>query len=81
MYMSEGGGMSTAFMGVFGLFFIFLFTVLLIVWILLPFYIFTMKSLMKEILQEHKKTNEFLKEMLYRNIASGARDKMPEPQP
>lgn len=68
MYMNEGN-MVTAFMGAFGLFFIFLWVILLIVWIILPFYIFGIKGIMKNILDEQKKTNELLKGMLYKKHA------------
>ena len=67
MYMNEGN-MAAAFMGAFGLFFIFLWVVLLIIWIILPFYIFGIKGIMKNILDEQKKTNELLKDMLYKKI-------------
>ncbi|MBI5681718.1 MAG: hypothetical protein HZC45_00845 [Deltaproteobacteria bacterium] len=67
--MSEGS-MAAAFMGAFGLFIIFVSIVLLVVWTILPFYIFGMKGIMKEILEEQKRTNEFLKDMLYRKIAA-----------
>lgn len=69
MYMNEGN-MATAFMGAFGLFFIFLWVVLLILWIILPFYIFGIKGIMKNILDEQKKTNEFLKDMLCKKNAA-----------
>ncbi len=52
MYMNEGN-MATAFMGAFGLFFIFLWVVLLILWIILPFYIFGIKGIMKNILRKN----------------------------
>ncbi|MBI5892569.1 MAG: hypothetical protein HZB79_02775 [Deltaproteobacteria bacterium] len=80
MYMNEGN-MATAFMGAFGLFFVFLWVVLLILWIILPFYIFGIKGIMKDILEEQKKTNELLKDMLYKkNAADISTNKTNEPK-
>lgn len=77
MYMNEGN-MATAFMGAFGLFFLFLWVVLLVLWIILPFYIFGIKGLIKEMLEEQKKTNEFLKDILYKKIAADTTSSKPQ---
>jgi len=69
MYINEGG-MAAAFMGAFGLFIIFVTLILLVVWTILPFYIFGIKGMIKEVLAEQKKTNELLKDMFYRKTAS-----------
>lgn len=77
--MNEGG-MAAAFMGAFGLFIIIVSIVLLIVWTVLPFYIFGIKGIMREILEQQKKTNEFLKDMVYKKIAADASNIQPVEQ-
>ncbi|MBI5328615.1 MAG: hypothetical protein HZB80_10075 [Deltaproteobacteria bacterium] len=53
-----------AMMGAFGIIFIILFFVFLAIWIALPFSIFGLKDLIREAIEEQKKTNEFLKNLL-----------------
>jgi predicted membrane protein len=53
-----------AMMGAFGIVFIVLFFVLLAIWIALPFSIFGVKDLIREVIEEQKKTNELLKNLL-----------------
>ena len=50
-----------AMMGAFGLLFLFLFFILVLIWIVLPFAVFGIKDLLREIIAEQKKTNELLK--------------------
>lgn len=53
-----------AMMGAFGLVFILLLFVLMAIWIALPFSVFGIKDLLREIVEEQKKTNVLLKELL-----------------
>ncbi|MBI5047625.1 MAG: hypothetical protein HZB54_01555 [Deltaproteobacteria bacterium] len=52
-----------AMMGAFGIVFIVLVFVLLAIWIALPFSIFGIKDLIREAIEEQKKTNELLKNL------------------
>lgn len=51
-------------MGAFGIVFILLLLVFLALWIALPFSIFGIKDLLREMVEEQKKTNGLLKELL-----------------
>ncbi len=53
-----------AMMGAFGLLFLLLFFILVLIWIALPFYVFGIKDLLREVIEEQKKTNELLKDLL-----------------
>ena len=53
-----------AMMGAFGLLFLLLFFILVLIWIVLPFAVFGIKDLLREIIEEQKKTNELLKDLL-----------------
>ena len=53
-----------AMMGAFGLLFLILFFILVLIWIALPFSVFGVKDLLREIVEEQKKTNELLKDLL-----------------
>ncbi len=53
-----------AMMGAFGIVFILLLFVLMAIWIALPFSVFGIKDLLREIVEEQKKTNELLKDFL-----------------
>lgn len=53
-----------AMMGAFGLLFLLLFFILVLIWIVLPFAVFGIKDLLREIIVEQKKTNELLKDTL-----------------
>ena len=53
-----------AMMGAFGLLFFLLLFILLILWVALPFSIFRIKDLIREAIEEQKKTNELLQRLL-----------------
>ncbi|MBI5875256.1 MAG: hypothetical protein HZB81_05340 [Deltaproteobacteria bacterium] len=53
-----------AMMGAFGIVFILLLFVLMAIWIALPFSVFGIKDLLREIAEEQKKTNELLEDIL-----------------
>lgn len=53
-----------AMMGAFGLLFLLLFFILVLIWIVLPFAVFGIKDLLREVIAEQKKTNELLKDAL-----------------
>ena len=53
-----------AMMGAFGLLFLLLFFILVLIWIVLPFAVFGIKDLLREAIEEQKKTNELLKDLL-----------------
>jgi ABC-type bacteriocin/lantibiotic exporter with double-glycine peptidase domain len=53
-----------AMMGAFGLLFLVLFFFLMLIWIVLPFAVFGIKDLLREIIAEQKRTNELLKDTL-----------------
>lgn len=53
-----------AMMGAFGLLFLLLFFILVLIWMVLPFAVFGIKDLLREIIEEQKKTNELLKDLL-----------------
>jgi len=53
-----------AMMGAFGLLFFLLLFILLILWVALPFSIFGIKDLIREAIEEQKKTNELLQRLL-----------------
>ena len=53
-----------AMMGAFGLLFFLLLVILLILWVALPFSIFRIKDLIREAIEEQKKTNELLQRLL-----------------
>ncbi len=56
--------MFPAVMSAFGLLFFLLLFVLFAIWILLPFSIFGIKDLIREAIEEQKKTNELLRNLL-----------------
>ena len=58
------GNIIQAMMGAFGIVFILLFFVLVAIWIALPFSIFGIKDLIREAIEEQKKTNELLRKLL-----------------
>ena len=64
-----------AMMGAFGLVFILLIFILLAIWIALPFSIFGIKDLIREAIEEQKKTNELLKKLLDKKSGVRRRDK------
>ena len=53
-----------AMMGAFGLLFFLLLVILLILWVALPFSIFGIKDLIREAIEEQKRTNELLQRLL-----------------
>ncbi len=53
-----------AMMGALGLLFLLLLFILVLIWIALPFSVFGIKDLLREIVEEQKKTNELLKNLL-----------------
>jgi len=75
------GSIFTAMIGALGVFLILLGVAGLILWIVLPFSVFGIKGLIREVLLEQKKTNELLKEILYKSQGSGNRDKGFPPDP
>ena len=57
-------------MGAFGLLFLLLFFILVLIWIALPFSVFGIKDLLREIIEEQKKNNELLKDLLKAGAAA-----------
>jgi len=53
-----------AMMGAFGLLFLLLLFILVLIWIALPFSVFGIKDLLRKMAEEQKKTNELLKDLL-----------------
>ena len=68
--MISTGHILPAMMGAFGLLFFLLLFILLILWVALPFSIFGIKDLIREAIEEHKKTNELLKNLLEKKNAT-----------
>ena len=62
--MGLEGGFSTAFIETAGLFLLFLFILLLVLWLLLPFSVFGIKGLVREAIEEQRRTNNLLSEIL-----------------
>jgi len=62
--MINTGHILPAMMGAFGLLFFLLLFILLILWVALPFSIFGIKDLIREAIEEQKKTNELLQRLL-----------------
>lgn len=62
--MMSAGNMLTAMMGAFGIVFFLLLLILLILWAVLPFSVFGIKDLIREAIEEQKKTNELLQRLL-----------------
>lgn len=60
------GTIFTAMIGAMGVLLILLGVAGLILWIVLPFSVFGIKGLIKEAIGEQKRTNELLREILYR---------------
>lgn len=63
-----------AMMGAFGLLFLLLLFILIIIWIALPFSVFGIKELVREAIEEQKKTNELLKDILGRKPPAGTEE-------
>ena len=68
---TEGGG-AGILMAIFIIVFFLLLTFLLVLWILLPFSVFGVKRLLRECLNEQKKTNRLLDELIKKGGASSA---------
>jgi len=62
--MINTGHILPAMMGAFGLLFFLLLFILLILWVALPFSIFGIKDLIREAIEDQKKTNELLQRLL-----------------
>ena len=62
--MINTGHILPAMMGALGLLFFLLLVILLILWVALPFSIFRIKDLIREAIEEQKKTNELLQRLL-----------------
>lgn len=86
----SAGNIFPAMMGAFGLVFILLIFILLAIWIALPFSIFGIKDLIREAIEEQKKTNELLKELLKQksgigslpsNVSTGGQESEEETKP
>lgn len=58
------GSIFPAMMGAFGIVFILLVFVLIAIWMVVPFSIFGIKDLIREAIEEQKKTNELLKNLI-----------------
>ncbi|MEK7803357.1 MAG: hypothetical protein AAB251_03020 [Deltaproteobacteria bacterium] len=65
------GNIIPAMMGAFGLLFLLLLFILIIIWIALPFSVFGIKELVREAIEEQKKTNELLKDILGKKPPAG----------
>jgi len=63
-----------AMMGAFGLLFLLLLFILIIIWIVLPFSVFGIKELVREAIEEQKKTNELLKDILGKKPPAGTEE-------
>ncbi len=57
-------GLSMTFMETAGLFLLFLLSLLIVLWLLLPFSVFGIKGLIREAIEEQKRTNELLTKIL-----------------
>lgn len=57
-------GLTSAMMGAFMVFFTIITGIILILWIILPFSVFGIKRLIREAIEEQKKTNEMLKQLI-----------------
>jgi len=58
------GSIFPAMMGAFGIVFILLAFVLIAIWMVVPFSVFGIKDLIREAIEEQKKTNELLKNLI-----------------
>lgn len=68
------GNIIPAMMGAFGLLFLLLLFILIIIWIALPFSVFGIKELVREAIDEQKKTNELLKDILGKKPPAGTEE-------
>ena len=68
------GNIIPAIMGAFGLLFLLLLFILIIIWIALPFSVFGIKELVREAIDEQKKTNELLKDILGKKPPAGTEE-------
>jgi len=68
------GNIIPAMMGAFGLLFLLLLFILIIIWIVLPFSVFGIKELVREAIEEQKKTNELLKDILGKKPPAGTEE-------
>ena len=68
------GNIIPAMMGAFGLLFLLLLFILIIIWIALPFSVFGIKELVREAIEEQKKTNELLKDILGKKPPAGTEE-------
>ncbi len=55
---------ATSMIAVIGFFFFILLIILILLWVILPFSIFGMKGLVREVIEEQQKTNKLLKTLL-----------------
>lgn len=55
---------STTFIGTIVLFLLFVFVILLVLWLVLPFSVFGIKRLIREAIEEQRRTNALLSEIL-----------------
>ena len=55
---------TTSIIAVIGFFFFILLIILILLWVILPFSIFGMKGLVREVIEEQQKTNKLLKSLL-----------------
>ena len=55
---------TTSMIAVIGFFFFILLIILILLWVILPFSIFGMKGLVREVIEEQQKTNKLLKTLL-----------------
>lgn len=62
--MMNAANIFPAMMGALGLLFLLLLFILVLIWIALPFSVFGIKDLLWEVIEEQKKTNELLKDLL-----------------
>ncbi len=62
--MMIADNISSAMMGVFGVFFLVILTVIIVLWIALPFSVFGTKNILREILREQKETNRLIKKII-----------------
>ncbi len=72
-----GGEFSVVLATAFAIFLVISLCVLIILWIAMPFSVFGIKDLMREAIEEQKKTNQLLKALVKRDV-EGEAEKPPE---
>jgi hypothetical protein len=65
---------ATSMIAVIGFFFFILLIIFILLWVILPFSIFGMKGLVREVIEEQQKTNKLLKTLLQKDPTTSMKE-------